>query len=209
MGLSALILAQALVSLAPTIANVRSLPAAATLPVAVVLDDRAGVPGVGALIPDSVRRHRAVMLSDGYYKRLDVHRIIGYGTLPLFVLEYLGGQKELEKGSAAPLWADKLHKPAAYLLAGAFTVNTVTGIWNLAEASRVQQGKPRRWVHSVLMLASDAALVYGISKAPTVRQIDARLAAGKHGGFTPHKSFTLASMSLATVGYLMMYIWKE
>ncbi len=211
MGLPAVILAQALVSLAPTLSNVRTLPEAAKMPAIEAFAESPGAPASwgGGLVPDSVRRHRAIMLSDGYYKRLDIHRIIGYGTLPLFVLEYLAGQQELQKGSAAPLWADKVHKPAAYLLAGAFTVNTVTGVWNLAAASKVEQGKPRRWVHSVIMLASDAAMIYGISKAPTVAKIDARIAAGKRGGWTPHKSFTVASMSLATVGYFMMYVWKE
>jgi hypothetical protein len=211
MGLPVLILAQALVSFAPTLSNVRTLPETAMSPVAIAVDNGSDrlYAGAASLLPDSVRRHRAVMLSDGYYKRLDVHRIIGYGVLPLFLLQYLSGQQELEKGSAAPLWADKVHKPAAYLLAGAFTVNTVTGLWNLAAASKVQRGKTRRWVHSVVMLASDAAMVYGVAKAPTIQKIDARIAAGKRGGWTPHKAFTITSMGLATVGELMMYIWKE
>jgi hypothetical protein len=60
-----------------------------------------------------------------------------------------------------------------------------------------------------MMLVSDAAMVYGIAKAPTLSMVDARLAAGKHGGWTPHKAGTSISMGLATVGYLMMFVWKE
>jgi hypothetical protein len=212
MGLPALMLAQALVSLAPTIENLRTLdPSQFRVPSSEyeALGTRHSELGTVVVVPDSVRRPRAITLSDGYYTRLDIHRYAGYATLPLFAVVYLSGQQELTKGSAAPLWADKVHRPAAYLLAGVFAVNTVTGLLNLAEASKVKQGKTRRWVHSVIMLASDAAMIYGIAKAPSLSAIDDRIAAGKRGGWTPHKSFTVASMSLATVGYLMMFVWKE
>ncbi len=211
MGLPALMLAQALVSLAPTLENVRALSLAGAEPVVILADMTTPAPGgfTGASIPDSARRPRAITLSDAYYTRLDIHRYAGYATLPLFAISYLSGQQELEKGSAAPLWADKVHRPSAYLLAGVFTVNTVTGLLNLSEASKVSHGKTRRWVHAALMLASDAAMIYGVAKAPSLSTIDDRIAAGKRGGWTPHKSFTVASMSLATVGYLMMFVWKE
>jgi len=211
MGLPALLLAQALVSLAPTLENARTLhPSEFRVPSSEfrVLGTRNSELGT-VVVPDSVRRQKAITLSDGYYTRLDIHRYAGYATLPLFAISYLSGQQELEKGSAAPLWADKVHRPSAYLLAGVFTVNTVTGVLNLAEAGKVKQGKTRRWVHAVLMLASDAAMIYGVAKAPSLSTIDARIAAGKRGGWTPHKSFTVASMSLATVGYLMMFVWKD
>ena len=222
MGLPALVLAQALVSLAPTIENVSVLPASTEYRVP---SAQYRVPGAKYRVPnakdlrlpysvlgtrypqDSVRR-RAVSLSDGYYTRLDIHRYASYATLPLFLIEYLAGQKLLEKGSAAPLWAEKLHKPAAYAVAGVFTLNTVTGLLNLAEAAKVPQGRKRRWVHSVLMLAADAGFIYGVSVAPSTAKIDARIASGKVGGWTPHKISTVASMGIATVGYLMMYLGK-
>jgi hypothetical protein len=217
MGLPALILAQALVSLAPTLENVRTLQPSAEdqgqfrVPGSELQVLRTGNPEPGTLlvVPDSLRRHRAVTLSDGYYARLDIHRFAGYATLPLMAVTYFSGRQELAHGSAAPLWADKSHKPAAYLLAGVFALNTVTGVMNLAEASPVRQGKTRRWVHSIMMLAADAAMVYGIARAPSLDAVDARLAAGKRGGWTPHKFGTVTSMSLATVGYLMMFVWKE
>jgi len=210
MGLSALLLVQALASLAPTIENVLSLPtvvelersAASVAPAALALSG-----AIPNLIPDSARA-RAIGLSDGYYTRLDVHRYAAYGTLPLFLLEYVAGQKLLTKGSAAPLWAEKVHKPAAYLVAGIFTVNTVTGVWNLVEAGKIRQGKTRRVVHSILMLASDAGFIYSASKAPTTSKIDARIASGKVGGWTPHKISAVASMGVSTVAYLMMFLWK-
>lgn len=211
MGLPALILAQALVSLAPTIENVRVLSGSAEYqaPDADVRDLGLTYSELGTRysLPDTLRP-QAVSLSDGYYTRLDIHRYASYATLPLFLIEYLAGQKLLEKGSAAPLWAERVHKPAAYAVAGVFTLNTVTGLLNLAEASKVPQGKKRRWVHSILMLAADAGFIYGVSVAPSTAKIDARIASGKVGGWTPHKISTVASMGVATVGYLLMYLDK-
>ena len=39
--------------------------------------------------------------------------------------------------------------------------------------------------------------------------IDQRIAEGQRGGWTDHKKFAMASIGVATVGYLMMYIWKD
>lgn len=224
MGLPALMLAQALVSLSPTIENVSVLPSSGEYRV-----PRTDYPGasadyrlpsaddpdlhlrssvVGPRYAIDTLRPRSVSLSDGYYTRLDIHRYAGYATLPLFLIEYLAGQKLLEQGSAAPLWAERVHKPAAYAVAGIFTVNTVTGLLNLAEASKVPQGKKRRWVHSALMIAADVGFIYGASVAPSTAKIDARIASGKVGGWTPHKISTVASMGVATVGYLLMYLDK-
>jgi len=209
MGLPAVFLAQALVSLAPTVENASILaPVVAALPQPpILLPPAASSGGLVFTLPDTVRR-QAVSLSDGYYARLDIHRYAGYAMLPLFAIEYFAGQKLLEEGSGAPLWAEKVHKPAAYLVAGVFTLNTVTGLWNLAEASKVETGRQRRWIHAILMLAADVGFIYGASVAPSTAKIDERIANGTRGGWTPHKISTVASMGVATVGYLMMYLWK-
>lgn len=191
-----LLLAQTLVSYAPSLENLSVLGSAREAPATPMV-----FPG------DTTRPAQAVTLSDGYYTRLDIHRYASYATLPLFLVEYLAGQKLLQEGSDAPLWADAVHKPAAYALAGVFTVNTVTGLWNLAESGGVKQGKTRRWVHAILMLAADAGFVYGASIAPSTEDIDARIAAGERGGWTPHKRVTMASMGVAVAGLAMMYIW--
>jgi hypothetical protein len=213
MGLPALLLVQALTSLAPTIENVRALPAELGVPFRSAFrvphfaygDSGNEERGTWNVSRDS---GQAVQLSDGYYTRLDIHRYAGYAVLPLFLIEYLAGQKLLTEGSAAPLWAEKVHKPAAYAVAGIFTLNTVTGVWNLVESGKVKQGKKRRTLHSLMMLAADAGFVYSAAKAPTTAQVDARIAAGKRGGWTPHKASAIASMTVSTVAYLMMYLWS-
>lgn len=209
MGLSALLLVQAVTSLAPTIENVSSLPPAHELALPAVEFPSSDSPALRFYMPQVPQApQQSVQLSDGYYTRLDIHRYAGYAVLPLFALEYFAGQKLLEEGSGAPLWAEKVHKPAAYVVAGIFTLNTVTGLWNFAEAGKIKQGKKRRTLHTVLMLAADAGFVYSAIKAPTTKQIDARIEAGKRGGWTPHKASAFASMGVSTIAYLMMYLWK-
>lgn len=207
MGVAALLLVQAL-SLAPTVANVSSLPLSDELAPA-ALEFPAASPTADAVsLRPALLPPQAVGLSDGYYTRLDIHRYASYAVVPLFVLEYVAGQKLLEKGSAAPLWAEKVHKPAAYAVAGIFILNTATGLINYSEARKIRQGKKRRAWHTALMLAADAGFVYSIAKAPSTAKIDARIAAGKVGGWTPHKASAIASMSVSTLAYLMMYVWK-
>jgi len=201
-----LVLAQTALSAAPRIPSFPQYDAELAFS---TITRPAGDIGVRFALPDTVRRRRAIRLSYGYYRRLDAHRWAGYAVLPLFALEFLAGEKLLEKGSAAPLWAEKAHKPAAYALAGVFTFNTVTGVWGLAESNHVQQGKTRRWTHAAMMLAADAGFIYAAHIAPSTDKIDARIAGGTRGGWTPHKRVAVASISVSTIAYLMMYLWKE
>lgn len=213
MSIPVLLLAQ-IASLTPTIDNSRALPATllayqVTLPAA-----EGDVPtpsgyrlGTIDLAGDTAIR-QSVDLSDGYYTRLDIHRYASYATLPLFAIEAIAGQKLLEQGSNAPLWAEKVHKPAAYLVAGIFTVNVVTGLMNYGEAKKIRQGRKRRNLHTILMLTSTAGFIYSGIKAPSTSDIDDRIAAGKRGGWTQHKAAAWASMGVATIGYLMMYVLK-
>ncbi len=214
MSLPALLLAQTLLSLPPRLTTFPSydaqLPAVEAEAAAPALNGHA----TAVLFPlpaaaDSVRRRHAVRLSYSYYRRLDLHRWVGYAVPPLFFAEFLAGEKLLKEGSDSPLWAEKSHKPIAYALAGIFTFNTVTGVWNLVDARKVESGKNRRWVHSILMLASSAGFIYAAQIAPSTAEIDARIAAGKRGGWTPHKKAAVASIGLATVAHAMMFIWKE
>lgn len=208
MLLPALLLVQS-VSFTPTLENTRALPVSAVTYEATIqpAEPTGFVIGPIDLRGDTAIR-QSVDLSDGYYTRLDIHRYASYATLPLFAIEALAGQKLLEEGSNAPQWAEKVHKPAAYLVAGIFAVNTITGLLNYSEAKKIKQGKDRRLVHTILMLASTAGFIYSGTQAPTTDEVDARIASGTRGGWTKHKASAFASMGVATVGYLMMYVWK-
>jgi hypothetical protein len=79
-------------------------------------------------------------------------------------------------------------------LATLFTVNTVTGVWNLWESRHVPQGRALRFVHAGLMLASDAGFTYaGVKLGP-----DATRSGAKR---QQHKRVALISMSGALLGY--------
>ena len=52
------------------------------------------------------------------------------------------------------------HRVGATLLAGGFTVNTVTGVWNLWESRSVAQGRALRTVHGISMLVADGLFTY-------------------------------------------------
>lgn len=214
MSIPVLLLAQTVVSFTPTITNARALPATlVTYDVTLPAGFEAAAAPTGYrlatidLAADTALR-QSIDLSDGYYTRLDIHRYASYATLPLFAIEAIAGQKLLEEGSSAPLWAEKVHKPAAYLVAGVFAVNTITGLLNYGEAKKVRQGKKRRTVHTILMLASTAGFIYSGTQAPSTSDVDERIANGTRGGWTRHKASAWASMGVATVGYLMMYVWR-
>ena len=152
------------------------------------------------------RRRRAVELSDAYATRLKIHRIASYTMLPLFGTEYVLGQQmlnsreDLARGINNPVSSSTrtAHQIVAGGVAALFAVNTVTGVWNLVETRHQEDGRTLRWVHSILMLASDAGfaatgLVAGNAHAGNVD--DAKL----------HRNVALASMAPATVGAVLMW----
>ena len=83
-----------------------------------------------------------------------------------------------------------------------FGVNTVTGLWNLWDSRAVPQGRTRRTIHALLMLASDAGFAYaGIKLSEDAEQsADAR---------RKHRNTAYASMGVAVTGAGMMLLWRD
>lgn len=141
-----------------------------------------------------------VEYSDAYFTRLTIHKWASYLTLPLFVGQYVVGQK-LYNGDGS----DRLrsvHGALAGGVAGLFAVNTVTGGLNLLEARKDPEGRNRRTLHSVLMLLADAGFVATGMLANESED---------EGGFTgrpvsnnTHRTVALASMGTALVSYAIM-----
>ena len=113
---------------------------------------------------DTVRRRpRAVEVGEGYELRLRVHRYTAYLVPALFAVQYVAGQKlydEATGGADAPDWAKPLHKGNALALGTAFTLNTVTGAWNLWETRSQPEGRPLRLLHAASMLAANGIFLY-------------------------------------------------
>ena len=152
---------------------------------------------------DTVRRRpKAIDVSESYELRLRIHRYAAYTVVPLFVVQSVAGNQlyQADKtGALRPDWARNVHKAGAAALGTVFTINTVTGLWNLWESRDNDVGRTKRLLHSALLLASDAGFTYsGIALANGGRQ--------KQASRTSHKNVAYYSMGAALAGYGIMLV---
>ena len=145
------------------------------------------------------RRSRAIEHSDAYYTRLEIHRVGAVAMLPLFGAEYFLGQNLLTSLHPAS-WVRQTHRAVAYGVVGVFGVNTVTGVWNLWEARGDSNGRGRRMVHALTMLAADAGFV---ATEATVGQAKRTL-----DGAHRHRNIALASIGLSTASTVYMWLTR-
>lgn len=159
---------------------------------------------VGLTIPvhvpaDTVRpRRKAVRYSDGYAKRVTVHRALSWAMLPLFAASYLSGDQLLTKGDDAPDWAEAIHPYAAGGTAVLFGANAVTGTWNLWEGRSDPNGRTRRIVHGVLFLAASGGFAYAGSLGDEAEDDGAIR--------RRHRQVAIGSMSLSTASWVLMLV---
>jgi hypothetical protein len=173
--------------------------------VALSLPTRLVLPTSLELQPDTTtprRRRKAVQVSDWYERRLRIHRYLAYTTIPLYAFQAIAGNQLYQESASAPEWAKTGHRVGATALATVFTVNTVTGLWNLWDSRSVPQGRTRRAIHTVLMLASDAGFTYAGVKLSN----EAENSAEKR---RQHRNLAYASMGVAIAGSGMMLIWRD
>jgi hypothetical protein len=146
---------------------------------------------------DTVPAHpRAFEYSDAYGTRLTIHRIASYAMIPLFAASYASGAQLFKNGRAAPAWARDIHRPAATGTAILFGVNTLTGGWNLIEARKDPEGRTRRTLHGLLMLAADAGFAATGIIAQDASQNSSRRQL--------HRTVALGSMGVSLVSYAIM-----
>ncbi|HEY7394386.1 MAG TPA: hypothetical protein VH559_06060 [Gemmatimonadaceae bacterium] len=148
---------------------------------------------------DTLQRRHAVSYSDWYYRRLMIHRIGSYTMLPLFGAEYLLGNQLMQgdaNGSVKPA-----HAAVATGIAALFTVNTATGLWNLWDSRADADGRTRRTLHAITMLASDAGFVWTGAIAGDAKR--------SNDNARRHRNVALGSIGVATVGTVMMWLWKD
>jgi hypothetical protein len=152
---------------------------------------------------DTVRRRpKAVEVSDAYELRLRIHRYASYTMIPLFVVQSVAGNQLLQadkSGAERPGWAKGVHSAGAAGLGALFTLNTVTGLWNLWESRDNDVGRTKRILHSTLLLASDAGFAYSGIKLASDAKHDA-------SARNEHKNVAYYSMGAALVGYGIMLV---
>jgi hypothetical protein len=149
-------------------------------------------------------RPRAIEYSNAYGTRLAIHRYASYAELPLFAVEYALGQRILNgdrTGDRASSGTRSAHRFVAGGLGVLFAVNTVTGVWNLIEARHDPSGRTRRNLHALGMLVADAGFLWTASLAGDAHEsVDAA---------NQHRNAAIASISVATVSTVMMWLWKD
>jgi hypothetical protein len=140
----------------------------------------------------------AVEHSNAYQMRAKIHKYASFATLPLFAAEValgqsLDGSNDSKKGAHAVVGAG---------IVGLFAVNTITGAWNMfGEGRQDREGRTLRLVHGLLMMAADVGFLATTASAPST---------GQNGALTfeadknTHRNLAIASVSVGTVGYLMM-----
>jgi hypothetical protein len=174
-----------------------SVPAGGQQPADTVVLAAVSIP-IAADTP-RVRRH-AVTYSDAYNTRLTIHRIGSYTMLPLFAGEwYLGNQ--LLNGTNPASWMKPTHVGVAGALGVLFTVNTVTGAWNLWDSRADPAGRTRRYIHTSLMLASDAGFLWTAAIGGGAKH--------HHDAGVRHQNVALGSIGLSTLGTALMWFWKD
>jgi hypothetical protein len=187
--------------------TLRVLPEAARLgadSASAVMTGRLELPLSLRLGPDTtpLRRRKSIEIGDWYERRLRIHRYGAYAMIPLFAFQAAAGNELYHKGSGAAGWARTGHRVGATGLATVFGVNTVTGLWNLWDSRAAEQGRTRRTIHALLMLASDAGFTYAGIKLSN----EAEESADKR---RQHRNMAYASMGVALTGAGMMVLWRD
>ena len=141
------------------------------------------------------QRPQAFTYSDGYNTRRKIHMIASYATIPLFIGQYIAGEKLADDNASETV--KSVHGALAGGVAALFAVNTVTGVWNLWEARQDPNGKTRRLVHGLLMLGADAGFVATGMMAPDDGEDS-----------DAHRNVAIASMGVATASYLYMLLTR-
>jgi hypothetical protein len=146
------------------------------------------------------RRPKAIQYSDWYNRRLVVHRIGSYTMLPLFAAEWSLGQNLLQDQDP-PSWMRGTHQGVAGAIGVLFTVNTITGAWNLWDSRHDPAGRTRRYLHAFAMLASDAGFVWAGAVGGNARR--------SRSDADTHRAIALTSIGVSTAGTAMMWFWRD
>jgi hypothetical protein len=159
---------------------------------------------IDAAAPQSPAPARvAVEYSEAYRTRAKIHKYASLASLPLFATEVALGQSVYSTPSGAKRNA---HVAVGTAIGGLFAVNSVTGAWNLWEARKDPNGRKRRVLHGILMLAADAGFAATAAVAPG--DDDGERGAGYSfaDARSRHRTVALTSIGIGTVGYLVMLI---
>jgi hypothetical protein len=144
----------------------------------------------------------AFAYSDAYHVRNKIHHVASFAMLPLFIAEAYIGQKMFNDPAQITPSMQHAHSGIAKGIGVLFGVNSVTGVWNLVEGRKDPNGLMLRTIHAVLMLVADAGFLATAVTHPSSR--NAESVAIYDPKKNQHMALAYASVSTATVGYLIM-----
>lgn len=159
-----------------------------------------------ALPQDAQPLHSAAIEhSSAFRTRGKIHKYASFATLPLFATEVALGQS-LYSATGGSDGKKGAHAAVGAGISALFGVNTVTGLWNMfgTEGRMDKVGRTRRLVHGLVMLAADVGFVATTASAPHNE--------GGRGGTSfadskaTHRNLAIASISVGTAGYLLMFL---
>jgi hypothetical protein len=144
----------------------------------------------------------AVEHSDAYRTRAKIHKYASFATLPLFATEVALGQSLYNTPSNAGAKRG-VHAAVGVGIVSLFGVETVTGAWNLfGEGRRDKDGRTLRLVHGLLMMAADVGFLATTASGPNSDSQNGALTF--ESDKSTHRNLAIASISVATAGYLVM-----
>ena len=161
-----------------------------------------------AVSPDSLPpapaqgRVKAVEVSEWYARRLTIHRVTSYALIPTFAFQWAAGSQIWSNGVDAPSWARNGHRVGAAASATMFTVNAVTGAWNLWDSRSTSQGRARRYLHTLSMLTASAGFTWAGAKLSAEAENDRDKRA-------LHRKVALSSMGITAVSGVLMRILND
>jgi hypothetical protein len=152
----------------------------------------------------------AIEYSQGHETRLKIHRAASYATLPLLVAEYALGRSlyDTPAGQSASGGAKTAHAVVATSIVALFGVNSVTGIWNLRDERKDPAGRTWRTIHGILMLMADGEFAAAAMLTPRLPSPGRPVTSSSISPAT-HRAIGITAIGTATVGYVMMLLWRD
>lgn len=151
--------------------------------------------------PAQAPRPVAIEYSDAYRMRAKIHKIASFATLPLFAAEGFVGQSLYSDPTDGKKTA---HLAIASGIGALFAVNAVTGVWNLIDARKDPNGRTRRVIHGILMLAASGGFFATAATGPENEGGDNGQQGSTEGSPSTHRAIAFTSIGLATAAYLIM-----
>jgi hypothetical protein len=194
-------IAAASISAAPRLAAAAPWPAVRRIPALLIAE--CPVPGAECRASGDTLKRRLPQLveySELYGVRHDIHRVLGYAMIPLFVGSAYTGFELRNKGAEAAQWTRDLHGPLAAGTAIVFGMNALTGVWNLIEGRKDPEGRAKRLLHGALFLAAGAGFAYVTAAGDNIHS------SGRPNHW--HRDVALGSMAVSVVSWSMMALFR-